>query len=193
MSTCGKITANVVIDCDNPMVAGNGDILTLINKEDWDEAVISRDPANDQLITGITLATGDIGYKFEGKNSSIEPTQKLVKLKYSEVYDHEVSCKAFKADAATKDQLEKLAAGKVVAIVENLHKGAGGSSAFEVYGDEIGLELQELERVLADADTQSAFSLVLRTPEIAKEAHLPASLFLTDYATTKAIVDGLVA
>lgn len=193
MPTCAKISANVLIDCDHPMVAGTGDVLTLINKDDWDDSVITRDPSNNQLITGITLPTGVVGYKFEGKNSSIEPMQKLVKQKYSEVYDHEVTFKVFKADAATKEQIEKLAGGKVVAIVENLHKGPSGNSAFEVYGESIGLELMDLDRSLANAETQGAFNLILRTPDIAKEAHLPATLFTTDYATTKAIVDGLVA
>lgn len=193
MSICARISANVLFDCDNPLVAGTDDNLFLINKEDWDEAVITRNASNNQLIEGIALATGDLAYKFEGKNSSVEPMQKLVKQKYAEVYDHEVTFKVFKVNAATKEQLEKMASGKVVAIVSNLFKGASGEAAFEVYGEEIGLEVQELERSLADVDTQGAFNLVLRTPEIAKEAHLPATLYDTDYATTKAIVDGLIA
>jgi len=172
MPICSEINASVLFDCDNPMVAGAGDNLYLINKADWDDAVITPDGSNPQLITGIVLPSGKTSYKFEGKNYSVEPTQKLVKQKYAEVYDHEVSFKVFVTDAATKLQLEKMSSGSVVAIVENIHRGADGSSAFEIYGMAAGLEVQELERVLADADTQGAFSLILRSSEIAKEPHL---------------------
>ena len=193
MPICAKISANVLYDCDNPMVAGAGDNLYLINKDDWDEATITEDVGNSQLITNIVLASGDLSYKFEGKNYSVEPTQKLVKQKYAEVYDHEVTFKVFVANAATKEQLEKMASGSVVAIVENVHRGADGESAFEVYGRGSGLEVQDLERMLNDADTQGAFNIVLRSSEVAKEPHLPATLYETDYATTKAIVEGLDA
>lgn len=190
MSTCGQISSNITIDCSNPLSGGANDRLVLINKDDWDEATLT---GTSTLITGITLATGATAFSYEGKNNSVEPRQALVKQRYAEVYDHEAMFKVFKADAATKAQLELLAKGKVVAIVENNWKGAAGAGAFEVYGADTGLFVQELERALADADTQGAFNVVLRTSEQSKESHLPATLFLTSYAITKAIVDGLLA
>lgn len=193
MSTCGRINSNILIDCDNPLVGGSNDRLILINKDDWDLATITRDQNNNQLITNIVLASGAVGYIFEGKNNSVEPRQALVKQRYAEVYDHEVIFKVFKADPSAKQQLERLAKGKVVAVVENNWKGDAGSGAFEVYGEETGLFVQELERTLADADTQGAYNVNLRTSEQAKESHLPASLWSASYAATKQIVDSLLA
>jgi len=193
MGTCAVITANITFDCDNPPVAGNEDVLWVINKAEWDNATLTPNGTNPQLIEGITLATGDFLFKYEGKNNSVEPTQKLVKGKYTESYDHEVTFKVFKTDAATKEQLEKLASGRVVAILENRFRGDTGASAFEIYGSDVGMEVQELTRTLNDADTQGAFNLILRSPEISKEGHLPASLFVTSYAATKAVIEALVS
>lgn len=193
MSTCATLSGNILFDCDYPMVAGVNDNLLLLNKETWDNAVVTRNGVNPQIVEGIVLPTGEVAYKIEGKNNSVEPTQKLVKQKYSEVFDHEITFKAFKSDAATKKQLENLARGRVVAIVLNNHKGNAGAGAYELYGNDAGLEVQELERLLNDADTQGAYNIILRTPEVSKEAHLPATIFLTSFAATKAIVDGLLA
>lgn len=193
METCGQISSDILIDCLNPLVGGVKDRLVLMNKEDWDAATITKDQDNAQLISNVILASGAIAYQYEGKNNSVEPRQALVKQRYAEVYDHEVIFKVFKADASTKQQLELLAKGKVVAIVENNWKGASGAGAFEVYGEETGLYVQELDRTLADADTQGAYNVVLRTSEQAKESHLPATLFAGSYAATKQIVDSLLA
>lgn len=189
MSTCGKISSDILIDCSNPISGGVNDRLILINKDDWDLATLGGTP---QLITSIALPTSAVAYVYEGKNNSVEPRSALVKQRYAEVYDHEVTFKVFKTDAATKAQIELLAKGKVIAIIENNYKGASGAGAFEVYGSDSGLFLQELERTLADADTQGAYSLVLRTSEQSKESHLPATIFSSTYAATKVIVDALL-
>lgn len=191
--TCGQISAHILVDCNNPMIGGADDRLVLINKDDWELATITRNGTNNQLIEGITLATGADAYYFEGKNHSLEPAQRLVKQRYAEVYDHEVIFKVFKIDAPTKTQLEALAKGKFVAILQNNFKGASGDSCFEIYGEEVGMEVPELERIIGDAETQGAFNITLRTPEQVKEGHLPATLFLTNFVTTLAIVDGLLA
>ena len=192
MSTCGQISASVVLDCDNVMVAGANDRLVLINKDDWDLATITPDGENAELITGIDLASGTDAYYFEGKNYSTEPKQTLVKQRYSEVFDHEIIFKVFKSNAATKVQIEALVKGKFVAIIENNFRGADGDSAFEIYGYDVGLQTMELERAIMDADTQGAYNITLRTPDDIKEGHLPKTLFLTSYAITKAIVDALL-
>lgn len=192
MSICGKISASVAIDCDNPLVAGANDRLILINKEDWDNGTITPNVSNSELIEGITLPSGTDAYYFEGKNDSVEPKQTLVKQRYAEVYDHEVIFKVFKADAATKQQLEKMVKGKFVAIIENNFKGSSGNSCFEIYGYDVGLQVMEMERVIMDAETQGAFNITLRTPENIKEAHLPKTLYITSYAATKAVVDALL-
>lgn len=192
MSICGLISASILLDCDYPPVGGADDRLIVINHDDWDNATITLDVGNPQLITNIVLPTGKDAYQFAGKNHSVEPTQTLVKQRYAEVYDHEVMFKVFKGDATTKQQLDKLAKGNFVCIIQNNLKGAAGNSSFEVYGIDVGLETQELERVIGDTETQGAYNVILRTPEEVKEGHLPATLYDTSFAATKAIVDALL-
>ena len=96
MSLCGELSANVLIDCDNPLVGGANDRLILINKADWDDATITRNGSNNQLIENIAFVSGGVvAYQFEGKNNSVEPRAALVKQRYAEVYDHEVIFKIF--------------------------------------------------------------------------------------------------
>jgi hypothetical protein len=189
---CGKISESILIDCANPLVGGVKDRLVLFNFED--QSVITRDGTNPQLITGISLTTSPVAkaYQFEGKNHSNDVKSTLVKGKYSENYDHEVIFRIFGNSAAIKKQIEAMAKGKFVAIIENNFKGNGGDAAFEIFGLDVGLDLMAMEANKSDQDTQGAYVLTLRTPDTFKEPHLPASLFLTDYATTKAIVDALL-
>ena len=112
MSICGKISQNIIIDCDNPLVGGAKDRLILINHDDWSDATITRNVTNNQLITNIVLGSGVVAYEYEGKNNSVEPRSALVKQRYAEVYDHETIFKVFKSNAATKQQIEKMAKGK---------------------------------------------------------------------------------
>jgi GH15 family glucan-1,4-alpha-glucosidase len=192
MSICSKISAGLAFDCANPPIAGVDDLLIVINRDDWKNATITRDNNNPQLITDIVLASGVVAYTFEGKNNSIEPATELVKRPYSETYKHMIDFKAFVNTAAAKETIEKLAQGLYVGIVANNKKGASGAECYEVYGNDAGLQATVITRKLNDADTQGVYAITLSTPEKSAEGNLPASLFKTDYATTKAIVDGLI-
>lgn len=190
MPTCEEITAGIAYDCDNPPTGGANDRLILLNFSDIDGNV-TYDGSNPLLVTNITSGAGT-GFVFEGHNNSNEPRAALVKGRYVNGYDHEVRFKCFKNDAATKEILNQLDGGLFVAILQNNHKGAAGAAAFEIYGLQTGLRLQELERIIADAETQGAYNLLLKNDDISKPSTLPHALFDTDFATTKAIVDGLL-
>jgi energy-converting hydrogenase Eha subunit E len=131
-------------------------------------------------------------YTYEGMQLSNEAKTTGVPLKYSFRYDHELDLIVFKVDGATKKELEALAQGLVVAVVEWKYKGTGGNAAFEVYGREQGLKIIKLDRDSANNDTQGAYQIQLKTPEGVHEGHLPATLFITDYSTTAALVAALL-
>lgn len=186
---CEGLFESILLDCSKPISAGVKDILYLINADD----ILSTTPdaSNPNLITGITLVSGAVAYKFEGKNSSIEPRAALVRQRYSEVYDHEVTFKVFDNGADIKKNLQGAVTKKVVAIVENRFQGTDGDAAFEIYGLTAGLQANTLERITADADTQGAYNVVLVSSEFEKEPNLPATLFDVSYANTKALVEAL--
>jgi len=189
-SLCGAITKNIGFECVPKLFGGVNDRLILGNFEDIES--VARNIENPQIIEDIVLATGKKAFTYQGKNNSVEPVGRLVKQRFSNVYDHEIRFKAFEVDAAAKREYERLADGLVFAIVQNKFTGTNGDSKFDVYGLDTGLEVQELERALANADTQGAFDILLRTSEQSKEAHLPATIFSVDLATTNAIVEGLL-
>lgn len=191
-SVCGAITAAILKDCTNPLIGGTDTTIYVANYADI--ASVTRNGSNPQIIEAITMVATKKFYKYEGQNNSVEPEQHLVKQKYARVYDHLIKFKVFNATPTTKAQLELMAVGRIVAIVENNWKnGTTGNGAFEIYGLDVGLEVENLDRMLADADTQGAFDLTLKTPEAAKEGHLPATLFITSYSATQAVIAALIA
>ena len=191
MPVCDALTAGILYDCLNPPVGGVNDRLILVNFSAIDGNV-TRNVSNPNVIEAITLPGGAVGYVFEGLNSSNEPRAALVKGRYVNGYDHEVRFKVFSNSIAAKVQLTKLDGALVVAIVQNNHKGAAGEAAFEIYGLETGLRLQELERILADAELQGAYNLLIRNDEISKPSTLPQTIFITDFAATLAVVNGIL-
>lgn len=191
MATCDNINADIIYDCDNPPTGGANDRLILFNYDDINGNV-TIDPSNNLVFTNITLASGVRGYVFEGLNNSNEPRSEMIKGRYVNGYDHEVMFKVFLNSPAAKAQLQRLDGAKVVALVQNNHKGEDGNAAFEIYGYETGLRLQELARVIADSETQGAYNVVVRNDEVSRPSSLPQTLWDTDFATTKAIVDSLI-
>lgn len=187
---CGAISAGLSLDCDYPPMGGTTEDLILMNFGDI--ASVTRNVANKQIIEAVTKVSAKTGYKYEGKNESLEPQANLVKQRYADSYDHEVMFIVFLNTPVAKQQLQKMVGGKLVAFVENKHKNSAGDTSYEVYGLGVGLYVAELSRIVVDADTQGAYKLILRTPENSKEANLPNPLFITDYATTKAVYDGLI-
>jgi hypothetical protein len=185
MSNCGKLSSNILLNCDYPLIGGSKDILKLINFDDLDG--VTRNASNPQIIEAITLLSSPAtqAYQIEGKNSSNDLRAALVKARYSEGYDHEVIFRIFTNGPEVKEQIEAMGKGKFIAVIENNFRGATGNAAFEIYGLDVGLELVEAETNKSDAETQGAYVLTLRTPELYKEPHLPATFFVTSYAATK--------
>lgn len=186
---CGSISADVSQDCDNPMVAGTKDRLILINFADKDSVVKNINPL---IIEDMLLASGTQAYQYDGKNNSNGNNFELIVKDFAEVYKHKLPFKVFKNDGATKQQLELMAKGRVIAIVENNHKGLNGNSAFEILGLDSGLVLSVHTRDSNDDPTQGAHDLMLESSDKSLEPHVPATFFITDYATTKALVESLL-
>jgi len=190
---CGKITKGISIDCDNPIVGGVKDRLILINQDDL--SGLGVNVTNSEIIEAITLASGSPAakaYSFEGKNSSIDVTATFVKAKYSEGYTHQSVFRVFGNSSDIKKTIEALGKGKYYAIIENNYKGNAGDASFEFLGKSIGLEMTAMESNKSDAETQGAYVVTLATPADFKEPHLPATVFITDYATTKIMVNALL-
>lgn len=187
---CGAIASGVAFDCEHPLVPGANDRLILFNYSELQDATYTFDAANPLIIDSLSPAQGVLAYAFEGQNNSVEPAQNLVKNRYYVGYNHEITFKVFSAAPDTKKVLQEMAKGRVVAIVQNNWKGDSGEGAFEVYGWETGLEVQELSRTIADAETGGAFNIVLRNNEVSIPGTLPHTLDLGGFTTTLNTING---
>lgn len=190
-SACGGITIGAAFDCDDPITPGVDQRLILVNKEDI--SAVTYDVTLTSLITGITLTALKTGFAFQGVRQALNPQYTFVPQTVSVGYDHQVDFMVFDISQAQKDNLEKMAMTKMVAIIENRNTTGNSNSVFEVYGLEVGLDMQTNVRIPADNETAGAFSISLMTsPNGGKEPKMPQSWWLTNYATTKALVDALL-
>lgn len=189
---CAAITKDISVNCSAPIEGGVKDNIYLINYQDWEDASISTNISNKQIYEAISLPSGAVAYKMEGLNNSPAPKQSMVKGAFINSFSHEINYKLFSINPDVKEQLELKSKGRFVVIVENNYKGDNGEAAFEVYGAGSGLVCESIDRDPNSNDTQGAYDVTLKTSEKSREAHLPATIFLTDYATSKAIVEGLL-
>lgn len=188
VTLCGQITQPQLIDCDNPVQGGTREKAYIVNYTDWESVVFGAD---DYTVEAIVLAVTKKAFVIEGKNNSIAPKATMVEQGFNNMFDHEIIMKGFDIKPAVKNELNSMKDGRFVIIIENYFRGVNGEVAFEIYGRTTGLEMTALERDPNNADTQGAFDYTFFT-KLNKEPKLPNPLFLTNYATTKAIVDALI-
>lgn len=186
---CGDISAGNSPDCNYPLVGGVNERLVLMN---YNDVASYTDNGTTKVCEAITMVALKVGYEWVGQNQSNEPKYSLVAKTYNNLYKHEVKFLAFNVSPASKLQLEKMAKGRVVAIVENNYKNAAGDTAFEIFGREAGLYVTAMERNPNDPDNQGAIVVTLSSSEKSLESRMPITLYDTDYTTTKALVDALV-
>lgn len=191
VTLCGELGVDIGRKCDKPVQAGTRERMWLVNFDDWADATIVRNSGDGYTIEDIILASGKSARYIDGINNSIEPSYTMVTVGFNKVFDHQVIAKGFDIDPAIKHDLNTAKDGKYVIITENFYRGDAGETAFEVYGESVGLEFTALMREANNQDTQGAFDFTFSTP-VNKEPKMPAPLFITNYATTKALVDGLV-
>jgi len=192
-STCAVISSNLDFSCDDPIVGGIRNEIILFNFDDFQGAQITYNVSNTLVIEDIILPTGVTGYTYSAPEDAFNASAKLVPGGLQPSYDHMVSGIVLDVSPSGKQQLEKLAKGKVVVLVKNNYKGTNGNAAYELYGMQVGLKLNELVWDKADKETQGAAKFTLASSDKYKEPRPTRTVFITDYATTTTLVDSLAA
>lgn len=192
MPNCGNITDDIFNNCDETLIGGVRDKLVLFNLGDL--LPYTKNVSNAQIIEAINLITSPSarGYVFEGQNNSNDISTELTKGAYSVGYTHKIVFRIFGNNAEIKMQLESLAKGKTVAVVQNNFQGSMGESAFELFGADAGLEVLEMTSDKSDADTQGAYVVTLSTNAKFKEGHLPATVFINSFEDTNDMINALL-
>jgi hypothetical protein len=182
---CGDITVGSTYDCDNPLQGGTKPRLVLFNKTD-----IASVTQSGGIISAITRVSGKVGYAFSGfKNSNIPSSEKKTAASGQALFKHQVQFFIYENTQAAKNNMEKMANGQIVAIIQNSKEDA---QAFEVMGLGVGMEMVD-GPLNNKNENNGAYSITLATAENQGEARLPQTFFITSYAASLAAVDALLA
>ena len=175
---CGAIDRGSSADCDNLPVGGTEARMIIMNTSD----ISGYDIDADGNITNITLKPGAFGYEFIGFRNDMKATQEALSVAVGPTrFKHGVGLNIYEMTQLQKNNIEKLARGNVVAIVENRGKDA---NAHEVFGKGVGLQI--VPGVIRNAhENGGLYVLLLATPdgEGLTEPKLPQTLLVTGSGT----------
>jgi len=188
MAVCVGITIGSDYDCADPLKATVSERLLIANLKDI--ASIGYNITNATLIESITMKSGTAFYAFNGVRSSNKPEVSLVADDISVGFNHQIDFSVFEVGSVDKVNLQGMAAVKQVVIYQNPKDSSLGDSVWEVLGINAGLEMSTLNRLPASKD--GSYKVQLKTSESASETGLPNSFFVTDIATTEALIDALL-
>lgn len=189
---CGAIDRGSSADCDNLPVGGTEARLILFNNAD----IASYTEDADGNITDISLNPGAFGHEFIGFRNDMKATQESLTPEVGPTrFKHGVGLNIYEMTQLQKNNIEKLARGNVVAIVENRGKDA---NAHEVFGKGVGLQI--VPGVLRNAhENGGLYVIALATPdgEGLTEPKLPQTLLATGsgtaYEANLAFIESLLA
>ncbi len=168
MSSCQKIIAGFDFCSADAIVAGIDDALYIFNEEDF---VITYDPNNPLIVTGITPINGAKMFRFEGTNNSFDTmstgSQTTVGLRYLEEIDFNIAGNS----SIIKQQIRAFGNHKTKCIAVNNYKST--DAAFELFGATTSLLASETKRQANDENLSGGYSIKLTNPNKLKEAYPP--------------------
>jgi len=181
----GLITAAVTPNCTYPLINGDEVIVRIANRSQIDTYTFGSNPL---VIEDITMLSTFKFWKFTAAKDSVISKSSLLVKKFGNRHKHSLDLVIMAVNGATKTQLEALAQGNVVVIVEHKFKGLNGESAFEIFGREQGMEMSVLDRDQSNGDNLGGYAITLTTNDNAPEGHLPAPLDAGTYADTVVVI-----
>lgn len=201
MTLCSGITVGAAnANCDetgNGLITGAAETIMIYNFKDLPQgddnrpAAFTFDVTDVNKVTAITNPLGIQAFSFEGYRRSHKPSYELVPGPNSVGYNHILDFVVHESSYAQKENLMRMNNGLSIVVIENLDKSSDNS--FEIYGASIGLQAITSVRSVDDPEIGAGFTIQLSTGEdVTKEPLMPLTLNAGDYASTKAIFDGLV-
>lgn len=119
-STCAKIGAGVVFDCDDPLVGGvEAETLVLFNWDDVDRVASTKNATNKQALETLILigSPTPLGYVFEGINNSIRPNNENVRDGFFPFKNiHTIEFVIFDRSVAVKETVRDIQGGNFLAV-----------------------------------------------------------------------------
>lgn len=187
MLTCAKLAANAALgSCRNGNVAISGEVI-VINFDDWQNATITE--ANS-VISSIVLEGQAKAYRLTSKDRAFEASYSMNRGTYDNSLTHQVILRAFDNTQENKAAINALIHGRFVFIVKRVDI-SNPETVYEVYGCQNGLTASASDGNSTDGDGVLN-ATTMASDDNARESELPTSVFSTDLAATKTMIDALV-
>lgn len=182
----GILASNIDEDCDNQRVIGYEDTAIIVNRSDIDWAALAYNAGNKRIVESFSLLTGKtpfVIYNPRLADASFNGTQTVLNAD-TRHYTKTLLFyyKGIGGEAAMK-VVEPLAKGEYVVILQR--KDHIGDGSFQIFGLQNGIYATEQVQ-----DETTGYWLMTMAID---EPFAETDLFKTDYATTKAMFDALVA
>lgn len=186
MAICEKlVSADISVDCSNPMFAGVEQLGYLINRGDI--ASITR---TGNVVEQITLETGKKAYQVQqiGTQPFNGTADELAEGEIMNTVNKTVQFVILdNSTDVAEDIVDPLLNGEYVFIIENKFKVAAKKNAFEIIGLDRGCKISGLTR--NKYENMGAWTVTM----VESETPTPATfIWKTDYDTTKAAVTALL-
>lgn len=186
MACENKIVKNITSDCETQKVAGLEQVVYLINRTDIDS--ITYDITNKSLVTGLDLASGEVAYKLVGTKKSLNcGSERVVSDDAPDSFKHKFMFNGYEYDSASVENMDNMA--DVVVIVEKKDKKVEDGT-FVIFG--LGSGLYVSTDTSSENDSNGVRKIELTSQDGQLEKNSQNNLLVTDYATTKALLEGLL-
>lgn len=194
-NSCLTVVANnLTLDCNNRPITGIEEDVVLINCTDITTGgiVYSGGDPTTKIVTAITLEALTTGYRLEGvKQLNSFLSEAVVADDAVTKFRHSFNGQIRNLTATQRSEIDNLAGGKFVVVVDKKWKGLNDEFGFIVLGPQRGLELTVGTENSAEAE--GVFTFTLASLDNALESLSPPTFFDTDRATSQTVFDNLFA
>ena len=180
MGKCGQISNNLELAACENSAPGLDNELVLINFDDVDR---SGSTVNGNVISALVLKDGKNGYHYTTERNGFDGDSPLNKGTYKTGFNHQIVARVFLRSQKNKDEINALAASRVIAVVKN-NDTVNAETKYEVYGWDTGLVLNDFSAPTTDGDG-IIYTLTLGTDENQRENQLPKSFYKESLAATE--------
>jgi len=197
MGICDKlIKQDIIVNCDNPVVAGIEANGVIVNRLDINIAAVVFDGTRKNVIKTLPLKPGKKAYRIyvPGPTPFNNTATTMEQGANRNTFTNDVGFVVLDNDPdVCENIIDPMANGEFVVIYENRFKnlqkaGTPGDSAFQIAGYYQGLRAETLENNKYSEETEGGWNVLL------KETRSPKSglfLYNTDYETTRTQLETL--
>jgi hypothetical protein len=182
----GVLADNISTDCDNPRVQGYEQIGLIFNRSDIDWTAVTYDSSNPRIVKTLAMASGATPFVIYNSRSNPLPFNGTTTVFNSDNNRYDKTVQFYFegiGGEAAMDVVEPLKGGQYVILLQR--KDHRGDGSFQLIGMQTGL--------VATAQEQNEDTGYWLMTMGCSEPSAEIAFLDTDYATTKAAFDTLLA